>query len=72
MQGVPRRIFLAFSWLTLTFGLTFLLAIFLFGWAFLKGEVGSWLPVTSLFFVVTFTFLSIKAFKKLPTTTRLN
>ncbi len=69
MKNVSRRIFIEFSWLTLSFGLTFLVAIFLFEWTFLKGELGSWLPVTSLFFAVTFIVYLIKAFKKKSATT---
>jgi hypothetical protein len=69
MKSVSQRIFIEFSWLTLSFSLTFLLAIILFGWAFLKGELGSWLPITSLFFAVTFMVSLIKAFKKMPATT---
>ncbi len=64
MQNVSRRILIEFSWLTLSLSLTILLAIFLFGLTFLKGELGSWLPLTSLFFAVTFIVSLIKAFKK--------
>lgn len=70
MQNVSRRILIEFSWLALSFGLAFLLAIILFGWAFIKGELGSWLPLTSLFFAVTFIVYLIKAFKKKPATAR--
>jgi Ca2+/Na+ antiporter len=69
MQNVSRRILIEFSWLTLSFSLAFLLAIILFGWAFLKGELSSWLPLTSLFFAVTFIVYLIKAFKKKPAIT---
>ncbi len=69
MRSVSQRIFTEFLWLTLALSLTLLLAIFLFGWAFLKGELGSWLPLTALFFAVTFIVYMIKAFKKKSTTT---
>ncbi|MEP6684477.1 MAG: hypothetical protein ABJA35_14505 [Parafilimonas sp.] len=69
MQNVSRRIFLNLLWLTLSLSLTFVLAIVLFGWAFLKGELASWLPMTILLFGVTFIVYLIKAFKTEPTTT---
>ncbi len=69
MQNVSRRILIEFSWLTLSLSLTILLAIFLFGLTFLKGEIASWLPLTSLFFAVTFIVSLIKAFKKKSITT---
>jgi hypothetical protein len=63
MQTAPRRILIEFLWLTLSLTLTFLLAIILFGWTFLKAELGSWLPLTSLFFLITFITYLVKAFK---------
>jgi hypothetical protein len=68
MKSVSRRIFIEFSWLALSFSLTCLFAIILFGWPFLKGELRSWLPLTSLFFAVTFMISLIKAFRKKPAT----
>jgi Ca2+/Na+ antiporter len=66
MQNVSRHILIEFSWLLLSISLTILLAVILFGWAFIKGELGSWLPLTLLFFAVTFIMYLIKAFKKKP------
>ena len=63
MHTAPQRILIEFLWLTLSITLTFLLAVFLFGWTFLKAEFGSWLPLTSLFFSITFIVYSVKAFK---------
>ena len=63
MQNISGRVFIELFWLTLSLTLTFLLAVFLFGWTFLKAELGSWLPLTSLFFSITFIIYSVKAFK---------
>ena len=71
MQKLSRQILIEFLWLTASLGLTFLLAIFLFGWAFLKGQLGYWLPLILLFFVVTFIIYSIREFRKNYRTTRL-
>lgn len=72
MQKLSRQILIEFLWLTVSLGLTFLLAIFLFGWAFLKGQFGYWLPLLLLFFVVTFIIYSIREFRKNYRTTLLN
>jgi len=62
-------------WLTVSLGLTILLAAFLFGWAFLKGDLdihlhdtyfvfSSWLILTPLFLLVTFVLYFIKEKRK--------
>jgi len=71
MQKLSKQIFIEFLWLTVSLGVTFLLAV-LFGWAFLKGQLGYWLPLMLLFFVVTFIIYSVREFRKNYRTTLLN
>ncbi|MEO6548057.1 MAG: hypothetical protein ABIN94_08660 [Ferruginibacter sp.] len=54
MQKLSLQMLKEFLWLTLSLALTFLVAVVLFGWAYLKNELGYWLPLMLLFFVVTF------------------
>lgn len=72
MKKLWRQILKEFLWLTLSLSLTFLLAVFLFGWTFLKSELGYWLPLILLFFVVTFIIYSMKEIKKNYRSTPLN
>ena len=64
MKKVFRQVFHEFLWLTISLTITFLLAVFLFGWTFLKSELSYWLPLILLFFVVTFIMHSIKEVQK--------
>ncbi len=75
MQKVSRQIFRELLWLTASLCLTFILAWFLFGWTFLKGDldlhlhdtyfvISRWLILTPLFLMVTFITYFIKEFRK--------
>ncbi len=64
MQKLSRQILIEFLWLTFSLAFTLLLAIFLFGWAYLKSQFGYWFPLILLFFVVTFIIYSVREFSK--------
>ena len=64
MIKAPRLIIVEFLWIALSLSVTFLLAVILFGWSFVKAEFLPWLILTSLFFIVSYFIYRIKISKK--------
>jgi len=75
MQNKIKPYLTELIWLTVSLALTMLLAAFLFGWTFLKGDLdihlqdtyfvfSSWLILTPLFLLVTFVLYFIKERRK--------
>jgi heme/copper-type cytochrome/quinol oxidase subunit 1 len=74
MQKLSRQILIELLWLTLSFGLTILLAFFLLGWSFSQKTIdihlhdtifviSCWYILIPFFFLVTFIAFFIKAFR---------